>query len=180
MDKEQSYKQYKLNGLLDSKELYMQKHHDYKIGTIVEHFKQHFEISQNEFDKFSEKFSDIPIIKAKFNNARKEAFGNDAINFYDWFKSQNDCCGYCGITQEELHTLFTNNSNTKKLPLNDNWSKNDKGTLQIERLDSKDNSYVQSNIILACPLCNNAKSNLIDEVSWRDIFVDSMREYYEK
>jgi hypothetical protein len=37
-----------------------------------------------------------------------------------------------------------------------------------------------NNLILACPLCNNAKSNLIDESSWREIFVEPMRGYYEK
>jgi len=31
-----------------------------------------------------------------------------------------------------------------------------------------------------CPLCNNAKSNLIDEESWRKLFVPAMKEYYRR
>jgi hypothetical protein len=119
----------------------------------------------------------IQNIRNKFHGDRKE--DNDFESFFEWYKKQKSHCGYCGITQIELHSLFTYDDNAI-LPLNDNWSKNDKGTLQIERKDSKDNSYHVSNLILACPLCNNAKSNLIDEVSWRDFFVGAMIKYYEK
>lgn len=171
--KEKIYKKYKLNGLLDSKDLYKTKHLDYDNGTIIKHFKKQFDISEEEFDEFTEKYSDISFIKNKFNEKRKEAFDNDAVKFYDWFKDQKNCCGYCGITQNELYELFS-----EKLPLNDK-TKRSSGTLEIERLDS-DKNYSQENIILACPLCNNAKSNLIDEDSWRYIFSKPMRKYYKK
>lgn len=171
--KEQIFKEYKLQGYLDDKKLYKEKHSDYTTGTIVKHFKLKFEISEDEFDLISEKYSDIPFIKNKFNENRKKAFNSDVIRFYDWFKEQNNCCGYCGITQDELYTIFED-----KLPLNDKI-KRSSGTLEIERLNSNDD-YSEKNIILACPLCNNAKSNLIDENSWRDFFVDSMRKYYKK
>lgn len=64
------------------------------------------------------------------------------------------------------------------LPLND-AVKRSSGTLEIERRDSSSNSYSRDNIILACPLCNNAKSNLIDEKNWRELFVEPMRKYYK-
>jgi len=57
--------------------------------------------------------------------------------------------------------------------------KRSSGTLEIERLDSSV-GYSEKNMILACPLCNNAKSNLIDEISWRELFVPAMKAYYEK
>ena len=135
--------------------------------------KKHFSISEEEFDEFTEKYSDIPFVKNKFNEKRKQAFCNDAVIFYNWFKEQKNCCGYCGITQNELYELFSEN-----LPLNDK-TKRSSGTLEIERLDS-DKDYSEENLILACPLCNNSKSNLIDESSWREIFVEPMRGYYEK
>ncbi len=122
---------------------------------------------------------EIQNIRNKFTKERKVDNNENFEEFFKWYKNQKSHCGYCGITQQELHTLFTYDDN-KTLPLNDNWSKNDRGTLQIERLDNKSNSYNVANLILACPLCNNAKSNLIDENSWREIFVEFMRIYYKK
>ena len=179
MTKDELYKKYKLEGLLDDKKLYEKENNCLlKKGTIIADFKKRFDISEEEFDLFTERYSDIPVIKSKFTESRKNE--NNIIEFYDWYVEQNQSCDYCGITQNELHKLFTNNPETKILPLNNNWSKNDKGTLQIERKDSTKNSYSISNLILACPLCNNAKSNLIDEDSWREIFAEPMKRYYDK
>ena len=178
MTKDELYKKYKLEGLLDDKKLYKNQHVDFlEKGTIIADFKKRFEISEEEFDLFTERYSDIPVIKSKFTESRKNE--NNIIEFYDWYVEQNQSCDYCGITQNELHKLFTNNPETKILPLNNNWSKNDKGTLQIERKDSTKNSYSISNLILACPLCNNAKSNLISEEDWRKYFVKQIKAYYK-
>jgi hypothetical protein len=182
MDKKARYKEYKLKGLLDSWDLYKKENPNCKIEkTLAKTFKTQFDITEDEYEAYVEEFLDIQAIKQKFasNLKRQEDFDEDIVKFYDWYKQQPDCCGYCGITQEQLRLLFTDNEK-KVLPLNDNWSKNDKGTLQIERTDSKTNSYEAKNIILACPLCNNAKSNLIDEKSWRDIFASAMTKYYNK
>ena len=179
MTKDELYKKYKLEGLLDDKKLYEKENNCLlKKGTIIADFKKRFDISEEEFDLFTERYSDIPVIKSKFTESRKNE--NNIIEFYDWYVEQNQSCDYCGITQNELHKLFTNKKKKKILPLNNNWSKNDKGTLQIERKDSTKNSYSISNLILACPLCNNAKSNLIDEDSWREIFAEPMKRYYNK
>ena len=175
MQHREIYKKYKLNGLLDSKDLYQKKHNDYdKRSTIVKDFKSRFKILDGEFECIVGEYADIPSIKKKFINSRKEGFNNDPVIFYDWFKEQNDKCGYCGIAQEDLYKIFSK----KLLPLNDKL-KRSSGTLEIERLDSSD-SYEKTNMILACPLCNNAKSNLIDEVSWREYFVAPMQKYYQK
>ena len=179
MTKDELYKKYKLEGLLDDKKLYEKENNCFlEKGTIIADFKKRFDISEKEFDLFTKRYSDIPVIKSKFTESRKNE--NNIIEFYDWYVEQNQSCDYCGITQNELHKLFTNNPETKILPLNNNWSKNDKGTLQIERKDSTNNRYSISNLILACPLCNNAKSNLIDEDSWREIFAEPMKRYYNK
>lgn len=115
----------------------------------------------------------IQSVRNKFTEKRKENF-RDFKEFYNWFTSQEKKCGYCGISQSELDVIF---KEEMILPLND-AQKRSSGTLEIERKDSSDD-YKKTNIILTCPLCNNAKSNLIDETNWRKIFVKPMRQYYE-
>ncbi len=125
----------------------------------------------------------IQSIYTKFTDKRKDVFKHDFKKFYNWYEKQDQKCGYCGVSQEELYKLFDNNK--RVLPYLESTRvyvkapKRSSGTLEIERLDSSDN-YNDKNIILACPLCNNAKSNLIDEASWRKLFVPVMQEYYKK
>mgnify|MGYP006081615487 CR=1 FL=1 len=129
------------------------------------------------------KIQSIQNIYTKFTGKRKEAFKHDFRKFYDWYEGQDQKCGYCDVTQEQLYTLF--NPERRILPYLESGReykkapKRSSGTLEIERLDSS-NSYNNENIILACPLCNNAKSNLIDEESWRELFVPAMKQYYKK
>ena len=123
---------------------------------------------------------EIQKIRNKFTGQRRIDFANDFKEFYKWYSKEVENgakCGYCGISQEELYEIFGEEKNV--LPLND-AVKRSSGTLEIERKDSTGNSYGADNIILACPLCNNAKSNLIDEENWRMLFVPAMREYYKK
>jgi len=125
----------------------------------------------------------IQNIYTKFTDKRKDVFNHDFQKFYNWYENQGQKCGYCEVTQKELYQIF--NKDRRILPYLESTRKYKKapkrssGTLEIERLDSSDN-YNNENIILACPLCNNAKSNLIDEVSWRELFVPAMKEYYKK
>jgi predicted DNA-binding protein YlxM (UPF0122 family) len=125
----------------------------------------------------------IQNIYNKFTGQRKESFKHDFRKFYDWYQDQDQKCGYCDVTQTQLYQLF--DEKRRILPYLDSKRKNVKankrssGTLEIERVDSSD-SYNSENIILACPLCNNAKSNLIDEESWREFFVPAMKQYYKK
>jgi 5-methylcytosine-specific restriction endonuclease McrA len=133
-------------------------------------------------DKVKEVIEDIQKIRSKFTEKRKIGFNNDFKAFYEWYISQEQKCGYCGISQDELYEIFKEKHILPYLESDREYQKNPKrssGTLEIERLDSSV-SYNPSNLILACPLCNNAKSNLIDEKSWRDLFVPAMRKYYEK
>ncbi|MBN2767862.1 MAG: hypothetical protein JXQ68_02060 [Campylobacterales bacterium] len=175
---EERYKEYKLKGLLDSKQLYKNEHPTIKFeSTIAKTFKKQFNILEDEYDSYVEKFSDIQKIKSKYTEKRAAGF-KSIVKFYDWYKKQPQVCGYCYISQKELYELFTKNEN-KKLPLN-NAIKRSYGTLEIERKDSTTNTYDDTNSILTCPLCNNAKSNLIDEDSWFSLFVSPMREYYKK
>ena len=129
----------------------------------------------------NESVKNIQYIYSKFKDERKKAF-NSFEEFYDWYVKQDQKCGYCGISQEELSELF--DKDNRILPYLDTsrhyekLPKRSTGTLEIEKLESQ-YGYSEENIILACPLCNNAKSNLIDEDSWRKLFVIPMRNYYE-
>lgn len=177
MTNEERYKDYMLRGLLTSKELYMDEHPSVEVKeTIAKTFMGQFNIEVDDYNDYRETYSDIPYIKSKFTKNREEGF-SDIVTFYNWYKKQPQVCGYCGISQGELRELFTKDEN-KKLPLN-GAKKRSSGTLEIERIDSSENEYNEKNCILACPLCNNAKSNLIDEDKWRELFVPGMRKYYE-
>jgi len=172
------YKEYKLKGILDSKKLYKKEHPNVKFDkTIKKTFREQFCISKDEYKSYESKYKDIQIIKAKYTEERAKGF-KSIVKFYDWYKKQPQVCAYCYISQKELYELFAK-GNKKILPLN-NAKKRSTGTLEIERKDSIKNKYNEDNSILACPLCNNAKSNLIDEYSWVDIFVKPMRKYYKK
>ena len=174
---EERYKNYKLRGLLDSKSAYLARHPGQAIlGTIAETFRSQFMILENNYNYYAKKYAEIQKIKSKYTKKRAEDFGS-IVDFYDWYKKQSQTCGYCGITQDELKELFAEKNRT--LPLNSK-KKRASGTLEIERRNSASNTYDASNMILACPLCNNAKSNLIDEESWKSLFVSPMRRYYEK
>lgn len=138
----------------------------------------------------AEQIDEIQKVRTKFTKIRREGFEKNNKSFKDfhsWYEKQSHECGYCGVTQKELQRLFENSENRvlpflekdrvyKKLP------KRASGTLEIERLDSaKEYGYGDNhNIILACPLCNNAKSNLIDQDSWKELFVPAMQAYYKK
>ncbi|RLA75490.1 MAG: hypothetical protein DRG11_00750 [Epsilonproteobacteria bacterium] len=128
--------------------------------------------------------ANIQKIHAKFTKKRQKEFDYDFKRFYNWYVGQKQECGYCGITQQELYRLFDKDPNKRILPYLEKdriYTKAPKrsfGTLEIERLDSSSN-YTEKNLILACPLCNNAKSNLIDEKSWKELFVPVMQTYYK-
>lgn len=124
----------------------------------------------------------IQSIYSKFTNERRNSF-SEFKEFYDWYEEQGQKCGYCGVTQENLYKLFDKEKRVLPyLDKNKTYEKAPKrssGTLEIERLDSSSN-YQAHNMILACPLCNNAKSNLIDAENWKNIFAPAMKIYYDK
>ncbi|MDQ1267483.1 MAG: hypothetical protein QG560_126 [Campylobacterota bacterium] len=131
------------------------------------------------YEKCKPEIESIQKIRNKFTGQRRTDFNNDFKKFYTWYQKQVQevaKCYYCDITQDELNILFREE---EILPLND-AIKRSSGSLEIERKDSTSNSYGSENIVLACPLCNNAKSNLIDEDSWKALFTPPMKEYYKK
>lgn len=158
-----------------------------KNGGINQYFidkikEKHINFSNNDLKDIVEEFEEYHNYHKKYYNPEREFFFENYEVLLNWFKEQKNLCGYCGVSQDELNEIVViRNSN---LTLNQK-KKRKNGTLEIEQKTpiNSNNGKAYSdlnNLILACPLCNNAKSNLIDEESWRNIFVDPMRSYYEK
>lgn len=119
-----------------------------------------------EFKRFNELYTRY------YNEQRKELFDN-AEKLLEWYDAQNGCCNYCGITQSDLSKIVAKRKGN--LTLNQK-TKRSKGTLEIEKLDPN-KPYTFDNSVLACPFCNNAKSNLISEEDWRSYFAPVMKNY---
>ena len=152
----------------------------YKItaGFIIEAMNS---INTDTLKEIEEYFKDYHTLHTQYYNELRTDLFLDPVELVNWFESQGKKCGYCGISTEELEkiTVIRAKDGKNNLTLNGK-TKRSKGTLEIERTDSKEKIYKFSNLILACPLCNNAKSNLIDEKGWREIFATPMREYYKR
>jgi len=122
---------------------------------------------RNKYKRFNDLYSKY------YNKNRKELFDNPD-KLLKWYDKQKNCCNYCKISQSELHRIVEiRNGN---LTLN-NKSKRSKGTLEIEKLNPG-KGYTYDNSVLCCPLCNNAKSNLISADNWRTYFAPAMKKYY--
>jgi 5-methylcytosine-specific restriction endonuclease McrA len=153
-----------------------------KFDLIDDFYKQELEIDLRNENKtirdLKIRFQRYQELNNAYNNEDRKNIFSDPDKIVKWFESEGNKCGYCGISQDQLHEVVKKRNGN--LTLNAK-KKRSKGTLEIERLNpSLEQGYQFGNIILACPLCNNAKSNLIDEASWRELFVPSMRKYYEK
>lgn len=156
-----------------------------KIKEIYKSIDEYlYEKMRNKFDFLTmEKFNEIKysfkeyhkLYTFYFNEERKILFENP-VNFLNWYKMQKNSCGYCGISHEELQQIVRIRGGN--LTLN-NKKKRSRGNLEIEKKDPS-LGYVFSNCILACPLCNNAKSNLIDDESWIKYFSLPMKKYYNE
>jgi len=120
--------------------------------------------------------NEISIIKTKFTKTRQTAFKNDFSKFYKWYMRQSQECYYCGTTQEMLTDIFRKGRKILPYSSKKGFLKRSTGTLEIERLDSN-LDYSEGNLVLACPLCNNAKSNLISANNFKEYFSYNMSQY---
>ena len=136
------------------------------------------------------------VFRAKYNNRKRENIFKD-IKIYEWLKARIDGknisidkqsglifgleCEYCGVSQEKLRqiAIIRGKENEPNFTLNGK-QKRKNGAMEIDRKDQKLEYEVIDNLVFACPLCNNAKSNLISSNDWKDIFADPMKKYYEK
>lgn len=100
------------------------------------------------------------------NKNRKKGFKTFKAFYNHLFGKGELKCYYCGVTQDELKAIFD-----KKLVSN-----KFNATLHIERLKPKDD-YSVDNCVLACALCNNAKSDMIKADDYKKFFGEAMRKF---
>jgi len=149
---------------------------------ILEKINSTLDMELTSLDNIITYFEEYKKWYTLYHNDERDIFFSTPVELVQWFEGQKNKCGYCGITQSTLHNIVKIRGDS--LTLN-NKTKRSKGTLEIERKtpadnEDKDKGYRYNNCILACPLCNNAKSNLIDENCWRKLFVKPIQEYYKK
>ncbi len=153
MTNEQRYIDYKLNGRLDSRELYGHK----VQRTIKDSFKVMYKISDEEYEKMQNTNDKTISLVKKYYNSRKNKEENkfeDIKQFYTWYIKQEACCCYCGVHRDDTngHVIFDN-------------SKRGRGQiLEIERVVTfpiEENIYSPDNCRIACHICNNAKSDFL-------------------
>lgn len=136
------------------------------------------------------------VFRTKYNSKKRESIFKD-IKIYEWLKARIDGknisidkknklifgleCEYCGISQEKLRqiAIIRGKENEANFTLNSK-QKRKNGAMEIDRKDQKLEYEVIDNLVFACPLCNNAKSNLIDYKDWQEFFAVAMKEYYKK
>ncbi|MGM0579765.1 MAG: hypothetical protein ACQETL_03740 [Bacteroidota bacterium] len=144
-----------------------------KYNSIDEFYMEELNISKEKLIKVKSHFKVFNRLHAKyFNKSRGELFSNSE-EFMKWYKEQGEKCNYCEVSQKDLFRIVDKRNGN--LTLNQK-TKRSKGTLEIEKLDPSE-GYTYENSVLACPFCNNAKSNLISETDWKEFFVPAMKKY---
>ncbi|MBX1885535.1 hypothetical protein [Campylobacter peloridis] len=166
---------------LDEKEAKseLKKKHKLLKDYIVFKLNELYEEFDNEkYDKLYQKMQEIENdcnLRNKYNSLKnrnniKEPFGG-IHNFISWYKKQEKKCYYCKIAQSNLANLFENKLITSKKP-------SFNGSLQIERLDP-DKGYNEENCVLACCICNNAKSDMISAENFKKYFKTPIESFYK-
>ena len=117
--------------------------------------------------KLGSRIKEIQDVHARFTVERKNGFG-DFKRFFQWYKSKPRKCFYCETKEEVTRELFEKGLLRSKKPA---WT----GKLEVERKDGAE--YSERNCVLCCPLCNNAKSDLISSSDFKSYISNGIREY---
>ncbi|MCH3700415.1 hypothetical protein L8T48_01025 [Campylobacter lari] len=166
---------------LDEKEVKSElkkKHKSLKDYIVFKLNESHGEFDNEKYDKLYKKMQEIENdcnLRSKYNSLKnrnniKEPF-NGIDNFISWYKKQEKECYYCKIAQSDLANLFKNKLITSKKP-------SFNSSLQIERLDP-DKGYNEENCVLACCICNNAKSDMISAENFKKYFKTPIESFYK-
>lgn len=144
--------------------------------TLNEFYQEELGVSEEELDKLRETFARFNSLYTKYHDAERQELFSDPEQLTTWYDDQKESCHYCKITQAQLHKIVEKRNGN--LTLNQK-TKRSKGTLEIEKLDPSQ-GYSFDNAVLACPFCNNAKSNLISDTDWRKFFVPAIQDYFKE
>lgn len=128
-------------------------------------------INESEVDKIKADATYKDFVKLRkrfssFDKERKDDFGGFRA-FYEWYSAQEPKCYYCGTTKAQLEQLFND-----ELILSTKFNP----TLHIEQKTPKQ-GYKSTNRVLACALCNNAKSDMISDENFSAYFADCVRKF---
>ncbi|EPP1572774.1 hypothetical protein ACUMG2_000292 [Campylobacter lari] len=145
------------------------------INDVI-NLKNHYEVVRKKYKinkdikDENEKFGAIDkIVEEKFKDMKNFAMWYEKAYLKIESKSKLKC-HYCGIDEEKLKNLFENKLITSKKP-------SFNSSLQIERLNP-DKGYNEENCVLACCICNNAKSDMISTSDFKDYFSESIKKFY--
>lgn len=145
-----------------------------KFKTLDAFYIEELNIDSKILTQLKYKFKRFNDLYAKYYNEERRRLFESPEAFLLWYDTQNNQCNYCEITQSDLKRIVAYRNGN--LTLNQK-TKRSKGTLEIEKLDPNI-EYTYKNSVLACPFCNNAKSNLISEDDWRKHFVPAVKNYF--
>ena len=101
-----------------------------------------------------------PITKIR-DKWKLKKIGGNFWDFCNWYKTSEQRCHYCGITQEQLdqlHNLGLNNKRTTR-----------GRTLEIERKIADESYSNILNLTYSCYWCNNAKTDTFTEEEFKII-----------
>ncbi len=103
-------------------------------------------------------------------------FNQSFSEFLNWWCSYieeyGNKCYYCGIEENISKQAVMNGLLVSKKPA---WKS---GALQIDKKDPA-GGYHKSNCVLACMLCNNAKSDMISESEFQNFFAETIKNYWK-
>ena len=80
-------------------------------------------------------------------------------------------CEYCGVTDEEIDAA-KNSGRVKK-----SQKRSFNTYFHVDR-KNPNGGYNSKNCVLACVLCNNAKSDMIDAENFKDYFGTAMHNFW--
>lgn len=164
-------------------------------------------IIKKRLDYIKSRFSTIDsrnkeIYNKKWNKENEHAFEGKFNDFLEWWLDGIDAkkgikCSYCNSTEDdwikiiERRTIDENDYQPGKL------HKSKKGTSTKDELNNIDrdvwgkpnmeidkinpgNGYYKDNCVFACHLCNNAKSDLVEESDFKTYFKPAIQKYIKK
>lgn len=86
-----------------------------------------------------------------------------------WYIKQPQKCFYCNTEEEILKYLFGKNKIETKRKRGEN--------LEIDRKDTENKYYSEDNCVLACYICNNTKSDMMNSEEFKKYFGDIIHKY---
>lgn len=153
------------------------------LSASRDEIKQFLEKNDNEINNA---IRDAKVRYRSLKSRIKQKGGFEFKEFYKWYKKQEKSCYYCGTTEKVLKELFpkkdednqqdTDKTQSVKAHKIKSKKKSFTGTLHIDKKDP-DKPYTSANCVLACALCNNAKSDMINAENFKTYFGEKMGEF---